>query len=701
MLITSKSREDWNMVKDECSFKAIKSTASRLTLTYDNKPNGLLWLYKVLNEEHIAYCNVINSLVMSAYMLSYCPNIIHDNITIKDADRYGCVLKSSDEPDDCFDLKFDIFLTEESIISSNDNAKYIFDECLFGEVNVLNLVTMLSDLVFNHVKATMDFSSTYKNWKKWSHRTPFGVSFLNSFKFEYGFVNMNGDLTNREKWTFLFWYLRMSTEDTFDKKLFDITPDNVLPPKLTNLKKAIVYMTDTNNTNPLYSLIDYVDCKDTAKCKFIEIVADIIVNKLPSNKLDYQTIENVFDYISSKPLLVNNSYWLRLDNLKLLANWLFPEESMDVWFDINRIKYCYVIFTPDQLKQNIELPRLLYDEKYVDREIIINEDTLMLSDWGEDILDCYHHLEEVRAGNYMTNIYKYWFRDIKTKKEVLEAIRELKHDVADEIQYVFGFVQHPYYVSDEVRNVYLKPILDACLTAWLTSYENNKKIKAKAKLARNDVRCEIAKIAISEMLSQYIDMRTWAMLNKQRDIVTAYAPKGFNVAALNAAINCLEKKESALVKDFRAYHNMNYHKMPDDKYIGYIIDGYVSLYSMYLDGDVPDFDKFLNDDSILNQYNKLSKTHTTKVLRQIIVTHKKWATDIVSDTELLGAWTIGNVPINDTVKKMAFNIIKTKYFPKTEYFMANTILAIIKTDTKVKHVTFVDMCHNGKPCDFD
>lgn len=33
--------------------------------------------------------------------------------------------------------------------------------------------------------------------------------------------------------------------------------------------------------------------------------------------------------------------------------------------------------------------------------------------------------------------------------------------------------------------------------------------------------------------------------------------------------------------------------------------------------------------------------------------------------------------------------------------MANTILAIIKTDTKVKHVTFVDMCHNGKPCDFD
>ena len=89
---------------------------------------------------------------------------------------------------------------------------------------------------------------------------------------------------------------------------------------------------------------------------------------------------------------------------------------MDVWFDINRIKYCYIIFTPDQLKQNIELLPLLYDEKYVDREIIINEDTLMLSDWGEDILDCYHHLEEVRAGNYMTNIYKYWFRDIKTKK---------------------------------------------------------------------------------------------------------------------------------------------------------------------------------------------------------------------------------------------------------------------------------------------
>lgn len=700
MLITSKSRDDWEKVKDECSFKFTKNGVFELTITYDKKFNSLLWLYEVLHEEHITCHNVINSLIMSAYMISYCPDIIQDSILVEDANRYACRLKSSEGLDDCFDLKFDIFLTGENKISSNDNARYIFDECLFGEVTALNLVTMLSDLVFNHNDAIIDVSLSYKKWRNWSHRIPNGVSFLSSFKFEYGFVDVHGDLTNREKWKFLFWYLRMSIEDTFDKKLLDITPDNVLPPKLINLKKAIAYITDMTNTNPLYSLINYIDW-DTVKCKFIEIVADIMVDKLPSNMLDYQAIIDVFDYISSKPLLVNTSYWLRLDNLKLLANWLFPEESMSMWLNINRIKYCYIIFTSDQLNQIIELPLVSHDGKYVDSEIIINENTLMLLDWGKDILDCYHHLDEVRAGNYMTNIYKYWFRDIKTKKEVLEAIHELKHDVADEIQYVFGFVQHPYYVSDEVRNVYLKPILDACLTAWLTSYENNKKIKAKAKLARNDVRCEIAKIAISEMLSQHIDMRTWAMLNKQRDIVTAYAPKGFNVAALNAAINCLEKKEPALVKDFRVYHNMNYHKMPDDKYIGYIIDGYVSLYSMYLDGDVPDFDKFLNDDSILNQYNKLSKTHTTKVLRQIIVTHKKWATDIVSDTELLGAWTIGNVPINDTVKKMAFNIIKTKYFPKTEYFMANTILAIIKTDTKVKHVTFVDMCHNGKPCDFD
>lgn len=91
MLIKTKSREDWDMIKDEYTFKSIECTPFGIMITYNNKSNTLLWLHEVLGEENLSGGYIIGTIIMSAYVMSYCHDIIENHIQVTCTDRYEWV----------------------------------------------------------------------------------------------------------------------------------------------------------------------------------------------------------------------------------------------------------------------------------------------------------------------------------------------------------------------------------------------------------------------------------------------------------------------------------------------------------------------------------------------------------------------------------------------------------------------------------
>lgn len=479
-----------------------------------------------------------------------------------------------------------------------------------------------------------------------------------------------------------------------DKALFKITPHDIIPSKSRAMYKAARYMADEIGVNPLYALIKY-DKHDSLTCSFLKLVADkILCDGLILYKPKYNEIQHMFDYIGCRLMLIDSP-----DNLEKLVEWMFPLDIVETWYDINRLKYYYTTFKPCCLSPNYTLPPLYYGNRKVPREIIVNDDTIRMLDGGEQILDCYYHLDDV----INTDVYREWFKYIKTKKKAADVARSYRSHIRYSVYETFKFLKAPTYAQYEVVNKYIKPITTACLEAWENQYNHDKQVKSKIKFDNVKARRVIARVAIAEIREQHITTKEWVLLNKDRDMVSEHF-KEFDTGTLSKSIDCLALVEPEAVADFKRFYHINFLDMSAHRYIEYIIDGYITLYNMYLQGAAPNFNKVLSE---LNRTNKRGDSNKAIVLervRKTILRHKRCATTIIPDDELLSGWTvrgIGLSEIGDDLELSSLKFIESKYMPKTEYFMATTISNMLRRDKGIKSLGHGDICHNGKPCDFD